>query len=276
MISRRLIAATAATTAAALAMPAVARAQDAESAWARIRRTKTLRIGAVPNGAPYYYKDPATGDWKGFYYDLSKTLAADLEAELQIVETVWGSGVLDLQSRKIDIFFGLAPTPKRALSIDFTEPLFTGVLALLSRKDLPESWQALDHPETRLAVDLGSSHDQTLTIACPNATIMRFKTVDEATLALQSGRADAQALAILLAMTAQKKLPGLGKIIVPSPRYQNESAAGIAREPDKTFRDYLGYWIRFYRGNGTIRSRILDSLALIGLDRSDWPKDLPL
>jgi polar amino acid transport system substrate-binding protein len=105
---------------------------------------------------------------------------------------------------------------------------------------------------------------------------MRFKTVDEATLALQSGRADAQALAILLAMTAQKKLPGLGKIIVPSPRYQNESAAGIAREPDKTFRDYLGYWIRFYRGNGTIRSRILDSLALIGLDRSDWPKDLPL
>jgi polar amino acid transport system substrate-binding protein len=273
MLDRRSLAIAGLAT---LAMPSLARAQDGESAWTRIRRTRTLRVGAVPNGAPYYYKDPATGAWRGFYYDLSKTLAADLEADLQIVETVWGSGVLDLQSRKIDIFFGLAPTPKRALSIDFTDPVFTGVLAVLTRKDLPATWEALDHPETRLAVDLGSSHDQTVTAACPNATIVRFKTVDEATLALQSGRVDGQALAILLAMTAQKKLPGIGKIIVPSPRYQNESTAGIAREPDKTFRDYLGYWIRFYRGNGFIRSRILDSLALIGLTPSDWPKDLPL
>lgn len=273
MISRRTLAA---AGLASLTLPSLAVAQDAESTWSRIRRTKKLRVGAVPNGQPYYYKDPISGGWKGFYYDLSKTLANDLEAELEIVETVWGSGVLDLQANKIDIFFGLSATPKRALSIDFSPPIFTSVVVLLSRKEMPTTWAALDHPQTRISVDLGSSHDQTVTQACPNASITRFKTVEEATLALQSGRVDAQALAILLAMTAQKKLPGIGRIIAPTPRYENESAAGIARESDKSFRDYLGYWIRFYRGNGFIRGRILDSLSLIGLSPSDWPQDLPL
>ncbi len=275
-MQRRAIAGLAALGLAAAAAPA-ARAEEPESTWARIRRTKRLRVAAVPNGAPYYFKDPGSGTWRGFYHDLSRQLAEDLDAEMEIVETVWGSGVLDIQSRKADIFFGLSPTPRRALSIDFSDALFTSVVALLSRKDLnATTWEELNRPDTRISVDLGSSHDQTVTQACPKATVSRFKTVDEATLALQSGRVDAQALAILLALTARAKQPGLGRITVVAPRYQNESAAGIAREADKTFRDYLGYWIRFYRGNGFIRARVLANLALIGLTEADWPKELPL
>jgi hypothetical protein len=68
----------------------------------------------------------------------------------------------------------------------------------------------------------------------------------------------------------------MGHLAIPTPRYENESAGGIAREPDKTFRDYLGYWIRFNKGNGFLRQTILDSLPLIGLTAADWPKDLPL
>ena len=72
--------------AATLASPAVAQtaADSNESTFARIRRTKKMRIGAVGGGAPYYMKDLSTGQWKGFYVDIAKALAEDMEAELEI------------------------------------------------------------------------------------------------------------------------------------------------------------------------------------------------
>ncbi len=282
MLSRRTLAFTAGLGGSALlasALPSLVKAADAapESAFARIRRTKQLRVGAVAAGAPYYRKDQNSGQWTGFYYNISLQLAKDLEADLVVHETVWGNGVLDIQSGKVDVFFGLTATPKRALAIDFTDPVFTSVVTAIMHKDIPVSrWEDLNRPEVRIAVDSGSSHDQTVTAACPKATILRFNSVEEATTAVMANRADLQAVAILLALGIVKKVPAIGHIVVPTPRYENESAGGIAREPDKTFRDYLGYWIRFNKGNGFIRQSILDSLPLIGLAAADWPKDLPL
>ena len=89
MVTRRDVAsivglgAIGAVTASALASPAVAQAADPnESTFARIRRTKKMRIGAVGGGAPYYMKDLTSGQWKGFYIDIAKGLADDMEAEL--------------------------------------------------------------------------------------------------------------------------------------------------------------------------------------------------
>ncbi|WP_291626738.1 transporter substrate-binding domain-containing protein, partial [Bradyrhizobium sp.] len=108
MVTRRDVASIVglgAMTAAALAAPAVAQTADpSESTFARIRRTKKMRIGAVGGGAPYYMKDLTSGQWKGFYIDIAKGLADDMEAELEITETTWGNSVLDLQANKIDIF----------------------------------------------------------------------------------------------------------------------------------------------------------------------------
>src|SRR6516164_739200 len=103
MVTRRDVAsivglgAVGAVTAGALMSPAVAQtaADPNESTFARIRRTKKMRIGAVGGGAPYYMKDLASGQWKGFYVDISKALADDMEAELEITETTWGNSVLD-------------------------------------------------------------------------------------------------------------------------------------------------------------------------------------
>jgi polar amino acid transport system substrate-binding protein len=65
MVTRRDVASIVglgAMTAAALASPAVAQTADQnESTFARIRRTKKMRIGAVGGGAPYYMKDLSSG-----------------------------------------------------------------------------------------------------------------------------------------------------------------------------------------------------------------------
>jgi len=282
MVSRRdfFTNSVAGLAAAGLAMPAIispANAQaDGVSTWQRIQRDKRLRAGMVATGAPYYRKDTVTGEWSGFYYHIVKQLADDLEVELEIHETVWGNAVLDIQSGKIDIMFGLAATPKRALSIDFSNPVFLSVVVALAREGFaPKTWADLNSPEVTLAVDTGSSHDQAVTRSAPNANILRFKSVEEATMAFQSGRADCQMLAILLAMNARRKLPQ-SKIVMPTPAYGGESAAGMARESDKTLRDYVNYFIRYNRSNGFIREQLLNSLTLMDLTPADWPTEVPL
>ncbi|WP_342360813.1 transporter substrate-binding domain-containing protein [Terrarubrum flagellatum] len=256
-----------------LASPAVAQTPPAaETTFDRIRRTKKLRIGAIPGGAPYYDKDISSGKWRGFYIDICKALAEELEAELDIIETTWGNSVLDLQSNKVDIFFGLNPTPKRALVIDFSVPCFNNAFSFITKKDFkPKSWAELNSPDIRIAVDAGSSHDQVVTRLAPKAQITRLKTADDATAALQAGRVDAQCLVFVLALTVLKKNSSLGQFMLPTPIFSTTSNAGFRREADKTWRDFVNTWIDFNRGLGFIRSAIITNMELVGVTEADFP-----
>lgn len=284
MVTRRDVAsivglgAIGAAAAGALASPAVAQAADPnESTFARIRRTKKMRIGAVSGGAPYYMKDLSSGQWKGFYIDIAKGLADDMEAELEITETTWGNSVLDLQANKIDIFFGLNPTPKRALVVDFSVPVFNNAFAILCKKDFkPKSWAELNSPDIKIAVDQGSSHDQVVSRLTPKAQISRLKTADDATAALQTGRVDAQCLITMLSLTVLKKNPSLGQLVLPTPIFATTSNAGFRRETDKTWRDYVNTWIDFNKGLGFIRNAIITNMELVGVTEADIPPGVSL
>lgn len=274
MITRRNFAAIAGagslgTVMGAAVTPAAAQ-QAGETTFERIMRTKKLRIGAVAGAAPYYMKDLSTGKWGGFYIDLSQALADELEAELEITETTWGNSVLDLQSGKIDIFFGLNPTPKRALVIDFSVPVFNNAFTMIGKKGLePKTWADFNNPDLKISVDAGSSHDQIVTRLCPKAQISRFKTADEAAAALMAGRVDAQCVVMMLSLTMVKKNPNLGKVIIPTPTFATTSNAGFRREADKTWRDYVNTWLEFNRGLGVIRSVIIKNMELVGISEAD-------
>jgi len=279
MVSRRMVgsaAGIALAMAAGATAPALAQPAN-ESVFDRVRRTKKLRSAAVAGGAPYYHKDLATGQWRGFYIDLLKMLAEELEVELELSETTWGNAVLDLQSNKIDIFFGLNPTPKRALVVDFSIPCFSNAFSFITKKGFAaKTWDDLNKPEVKLAVDLGSSQDQVVTRLCPKAQVSRFKTADEATIAVQTGRADAQCLVLILALTARKKNPSLGDVLVPTPLFATTSNAGFRREPDKTWRDFVNAWIEFNKGLGAVRNAIVSNMELVGISESDFPPGVTL
>ena len=279
MVSRRMVgsaAGIALAMAAGATAPALAQPAN-ESVFDRVRRTKKLRSAAVAGGAPYYHKDLATGQWRGFYIDLLKMLAEELEVELELTETTWGNSVLDLQSNKIDIFFGLNPTPKRALVVDFSIPCFSNAFSFITKRGFAaKTWDDLNKPEVKLAVDLGSSQDQVVTRLCPKAQVSRFKTADEATIAVQTGRADAQCLVLILALTAKKKNPALGDVLVPTPVFATTSNAGFRREPDKTWRDFVNAWIEFNKGLGAVRNAIVSNMELVGISESDFPPGVTL
>ena len=69
---------------AALALAAFANgasAQQAVSTWQQIKQRGELRIGVTP-GEPWYFKDPASGQWSGIGYRMGQQIAKDLNVKL--------------------------------------------------------------------------------------------------------------------------------------------------------------------------------------------------
>jgi polar amino acid transport system substrate-binding protein len=254
-----------------------AQAQTAnESTFDRVRRTKTLRIAALPGELPYFQKDITSGEWSGACIDMSKDIAKVFDAQVAYVESTYGNSVLDLQSNKIDLAFALNPTPARALSIGFTHPMIVHPFGCVARKGFdPSTWDDLNKPEIRVVYDIGSLHETAAKRYCPKAQLTGYKTRDDCTLALQSGRADAHILAAILGLSAIGKNPSLGSYhLLNNPLVALPSCLGIQREPDTRFVDVINAWIDFNRGTGQIREWLLDGLAKFGVTREQVPTTL--
>lgn len=267
--------------AAALAAPALllgrtARAEGAESTFERIQRTKVVRVAALTGEAPYFFKDLATGEWSGASVDMVKNVAAIWDAKVEYVPSTYGNSVMDLQSGKVDIGFSLNPTPQRALSIAFTRPMITHPFGAICRKGFePKSWDDLNKPEVRIVTDLGSTNEVAARRFAPNAKITSLQNRDDAILALQSGRADADVVAAMLGITALAKNPALGKFIIPTgPVVSLPSSIGVRREPDTRFREVLDAWLLMNTGIGQIREWMINGILHSGAHREDIPPEL--
>ena len=243
------------------------------STWDRIASTKVLRVGAVAGAPPNYQKNLATGEWSGIMVDLAKDLAAKLNVRLEITETTWGNSVLDLQTNKLDIFFGLNPTPQRSEVIDFTQPLYQNAFSLLAKKGFnPKTWDDLNKPEVTIAVDVGSSYDNLVTALFDKAKILRFEKSNDATLAVQTGRADVQPLVITLSAGMVKKNPNLGHLIVPEPIKGTTTNAGLRKESNKQWQTYVDQWIGDLRKTDAVNDIVLSNLdKLMGIKRDEIP-----
>jgi polar amino acid transport system substrate-binding protein len=285
MVSRRdfaglvgiAAAGTAAVGAGALVLPSPASAQQQAtgSTFDRIRSAKKLRVAGIVGTEPYYHKDIAAGQWSGFCMSMARDLAKSLEAELEISETTWGNAVLDLQSNKIDIMFGLSPTPSRALVVEFTRPIMQNTFTIINKKGLePKTWEELNKPEIRVAVDIGSTHDLFARRVLPKATLVALKTPDEATLAVQTGRADLVIQVAMLSLVTVKKNPNVGKIVIPGPAVRQPTCAGVRAEDSPRFRTFVDNWLEYNRSSGVITDWIVSSLELVGIQKADIPPEL--
>lgn len=239
----------------------------------RIQKTKVLRIGAVRGGTPYYYKSILTDKWEGCMIDMASDLAQSLSATLDIHETTWGNSVLDLQAGKIDAFFGLFPTPQRRTAVAFSDPLFHNANSLVARNGFnPTTWADLNKKGVRIAVDLGSSYDELVTKTCPDATIMRFDKTNDATMAVQAGRADCQVTVIILALTMLKKNPSIGHLVVPLPLASTTTNAALPKEDSTAWQSYFDHWLAGMQSSGKIKTIMMSNLEkLVGVKASDIP-----
>ena len=274
MIDRRLLFTAAGAASLGAALPA--RAEEAtEPAFARIQRTKVLRVAGVVGAEPYFSKSITTGEWSGFAVSMARDIAGVFGAQLEIVESTWGNSVLDLQANKIDISFGLNPTPSRALVVDFTDPLFYTSFATVSRPGFTaKTWAELDDPAITIAVDVGSTHELIARQMAPHAKIVALRSPAESVLEVQSGRANCLVMTVILALSAKAKNPALGNFAIPTPVLSAPGCAALRNEPNNRLRDFMGSWASYNRGMGRVRSWILTALDQQGITAKDIPPEV--
>ncbi|MGH1482942.1 MAG: transporter substrate-binding domain-containing protein [Geminicoccales bacterium] len=256
--------------AAALMMSTAVSAQET-STWDTILESGKLRMG-VTQAPPWYSKNPASGEWdSGLIVSVGKSMAEELEVELEMVEVTWATAIAALQANKIDMMF-LDATPKRAMVVDYPfQPLLYISLAVLANDDLDvEAWADLNKPEVSVAVPQATSMDAFLTRTIPDADIQRFPDNGAALAAFQSGRVDAVSLFHPPLLAARKKF-GAGKIVIPTPAFSSPSSIAVRREADKTFRDWVSHTILYYYETGRTQRWYEEFLTEFGLDPKASP-----
>ena len=236
-----------------------------------VKERGSLRVG-VTQAPPWFYKDPAGTEWTGLGASMGKDMAKKLGVEFDPVEVTWGTAVAALQANKIDVMFVLDATPERAKAINFPKsPLLYYSLAVLVDDDLTvENWSDLDSSEIKLAVTQGTSMDTYVTKQLKNAEILRFPSNGESVAAFQSGRVNAVSL-FHPPLIAMRKQIGRGQIVVPAPAYQAQSSAGVRKEEDSQFVDFVDESIAEYYNSGTSQKWYEEFLTSFDVDPSSVP-----
>ena len=242
----------------------------------RIKRTGVLRIGVIVGQEPYFHKDLASGQWSGACIEMANDIASKFNAKVETVESTWGNQILDLQGDKIDLAFAVNPTPERALVIDFSTPILVHSFTVITKKGFakPQTWEEINKPEVKIAVDLGSTHELIARRYCPKANILGFKNRDEAILAVATGRADCNISLAVLSVTTLKKNPNLGDLAIPKPLLTLPTNIGIRAETDRRYKDFLSAWADYNRSLGSTRDWMLKGFAAAGLAAEDIPAEV--
>lgn len=172
-----------------------AEAQSTEGYWQGVQKAGVLRCGAAV-APPYVMRDPATGEYSGFFADLCRQFADVLKVKPQFVDTTWDNIVAGLQAGKWDLSLALNRTPPRAMAINFSIAAMQYQISLAYNKENPKvpadprSIADIDKPDVTLAVMSGTAQDKAISAAVKQAQILRLPTVDETRLAVISKRAD--------------------------------------------------------------------------------------
>jgi cyclohexadienyl dehydratase len=139
-------------------LPAESHAQALQSRLIDITKSKKLKVCQYPQYYSISFRNPKTGQIEGIDADLAKELAASLDAELQIVESSFGTFIADLQSNKCDIgMFGVGASLKRAQAVEFSKPyLITNIYGVTRKGGSIKEWSDIDKKGVKVAVSLGS------------------------------------------------------------------------------------------------------------------------
>lgn len=152
----------------------------------------TLRVGVNPNFPPMSSYG-MTNEIEGFDIDVAGQIAEQLDVKLELVPTATAQRVAFLSSGRIDIALGaLTRTPARARLIDFTVPLHTEAMSVLTtdRSDA-KSWRDLNDPSVTLVNMRGNLSVQLLKDRLPKAKTLLVDGNADTVRALAQGRADA-------------------------------------------------------------------------------------
>jgi polar amino acid transport system substrate-binding protein len=255
----------AAALAIGLSLTGAASAQS-EGAWTVVQKSGELRCGAG-EAPPYVMKDPASGEYTGFFVEMCRGFAKVLEVEPVFVDTSWDNMVAGLQAGKWDLAMSLTATPQRALAITFSAPVSATETTFAYNKDNPKftdakSFDDFDVAGVTIAVTSGTAQDKVLTDLIKNATIMRLGATSELQLSLMSRRSD-----VVFDTSAANDIfatanPDALVVLRPSPALDKRGVSfGLRRDTSAADLQVINLFIQDSIASGRVDALIKQALA---------------
>ena len=135
----------------------------------------------------------------------------------------------------------------------------------LLAEGLTTTWAQMNDRQHQLGVVLGTSTDQTLTRLSPNASIQRFQTTGELLAAWQANRVRAAFMTAPGSDLAIARLRS-GKTLIPRPVVAVPAGAGVRKENDTRWANYLSTCVAYYYNAGITQGFYDEFMAFRGLE----------
>jgi polar amino acid transport system substrate-binding protein len=196
----------------------------------QIRAEGTLRIGVNPNFPAHSFYG-RKNELEGFDIDVGNRLAKALGVKPEFVPTETALRVPFLSADRIDISLGaLTRTPEREKLIDFTIPLHTEAMGVLTTEKLNiQSWRDLDKPSITLVNMRGNSTVPFIQKSLPHARLLLVDTNADTVRTIAQGRADAMVENVAFFVIFTKAYPHVRWRILSEPIQVAYCGVGVAK-----------------------------------------------
>ena len=171
---------------AAFPIPSDARTLD------EIIKSGVIKVGVNPT-LPPLAKFDAKNEVVGFDVDYANEIAKMLGVKLEIIQVGSPDRIPFVASGKIDIVMGaMTRNPERAKVIDFTMPVHTEILGVLTTEAKPyKDWKELNNESVTFVQVRGSTPIKFIADNLPKAKVTQLDNYPDVIRALAQGRGDA-------------------------------------------------------------------------------------
>jgi len=231
-----------------LAAPRIAHARTLD----KIITDKTLVVGVNPTLPPLGEYD-SQNKVVGFDVDVAKRIAKMLGVKLKLVNVTSSDRIPFVVSGKVDIVMGaITRTPARAKVIDFTVPIMTESLSVLTFADKSfKSWRDLNTSKVTLVEVRGTTPVTFIKDHLPKAKVLLLDNYPDAIRALAQGRGDAMIDVVEYLTTYMKNYHVKWKVLPQPLGGVDYDAIGLAQGND-TLRRWLNVALFALQSEGTI------------------------
>lgn len=218
-----------------------------------------LRMGI--EGAYPPFSEKVKGGFKGFDVDIANALCAEMKAKCTLVQRDWDNIQDALLNNEVDaIVASMSITAERRQRFAFTEKYYHTAARFVSKQGADIRLDSADMTGKRIAVQQNTVHDRYMSRMWGSvATIERFKTLPQATKALETGRVDA-VLADGLALATSFVDKPVGKSFaftgpaLTDPVFFGEGVGIAVRKQDAALKQALDEALHRIRADGTYKA----------------------
>ena len=155
-------------------------------------KKEVLRMGTNASFPPFEFIGGESGDEVvGFDIEIAKEIAGDLGMELVVEDMEFDTLLTALNANKADfVIAGMTINPKRAESVDFSEPYYEATQAVIVKKDQSTISSMDDLKGSKISVQFGTTGNDLASQYTDEGNISAFNTGFEAVMELKNGRVD--------------------------------------------------------------------------------------